>query len=152
MTSSSTKPASGVTLKKIPGELVQDGKHFVKISAENRNLVFISPDLFRGQVFVNVREYFIPQEEIETDNSEEEEEEKEEVDAVSTIPYLRPTKKGVCLNELEFNLMINKLNRVQTLIKRLKKRQKKVQFRLDFQKRGQETEKPDGSSRPKDSL
>ena len=150
MTSSSTKPASGVTLKKIPGELVQDGKHLVKISAENRNLVFISPDLFRGQVFVNVREYFIPQEEIETDNSEEEE--KEEVDAVSTIPYLRPTKKGVCLNELEFNLMINKLNRVQTLIKRLKKRQKKVQFRLDFQKRGQETEKPDGSSRPKDSL
>lgn len=148
MASSSSSTVPAATLNNVPGELVQDGKHLIKISEENRNLVFVSPDIYRGQVYVNIREYFIPKEEIETDTSDE-----EEGEAVSTIPYLKATKKGVCLSELEFTLLINKLNRIQTLIKRLKKRQTKAQFRLEFQNEKRKCEqKPEDPTRPKASF
>ena len=134
MASTSTSASTGAAatsavVKQIPGELIQDGKHLVKISEENRNLVFLSPDMFRGQIYVNIREFYIPEEEKISvgDTSDEEDNEP-----ICTVPYMRATKKGVCLTELEFNLMINKLDRVQTLIKRLKKRQSKAEFRLGF--------------------
>ena len=133
--SSASSAATSATIQQIPGELIQDGKHLVKISEENRNLVFLSPDIFKGKIYVNIREYFIPEEEKQTGTSDEEEEE-EEAGPISTVPYMKATKKGVCLTELEFNLMINKLNRVQTLIKRLKKRQNKAEFRLGFSTSG----------------
>ena len=97
-------------------EITQDGKVLIKLS--DRKPLFIVPDVFREKVYINIREYYL-------NKREEEEEEEEEDDEEENTPYLFPTKKGVCFTEEEFNVFLNKIARVKSLVKRLKKEKTK---------------------------
>ena len=88
-------------------EIRQDGKIMLRLS--DRKHIFIVPDIFRGQLYVNIREYMIDNT-IESDSDEE---------------RFVPTKKGVCLNEEEFHGFIERLDRVRSIVKRLKKKLRK---------------------------
>ena len=96
-------------------EINQDGKVLIKLS--DRKPVFIVPDIFREKVYINIREYYIKKSE------SEEEEEEEEGDEV---PYLLPTKRGVCFTEEEFDVFCDKISRVKSLVKRLRKKNQKA--------------------------
>ena len=97
-------------------EITQDGKVLIKLS--DRKPLFIVPDVFREKVYINIREYYL-------NKREEEEEEEEEDDEEENTPYLFPTKKGVCFTEEEFNVFLNKIARVKSVVKRLKKEKTK---------------------------
>ena len=99
-------------------EITQDGKVLIKLS--DRKPLFIVPDVFREKVYINIREYYLNKRE-----EEEEEEEEEEDDEEENTPYLFPTKKGVCFTEEEFNVFLNKIARVKSVVKRLKKEKTK---------------------------
>ena len=122
MTSSSSKAAikSEPQAIVVPKEIVQEGKVFIRISAEDRRPVFLSPDVFRGQLCVNIREFFVDQTAVEYSSDTEEETEADKT------PYYKATKKGVNLTEAEFNSLANSVTRVQTILKRLKRKQAKV--------------------------
>ena len=98
-------------------EITQDGKVLIKLS--DRKPLFIVPDVFREKVYINIREYYLNKRE------EEEEGEEEEDDEEENTPYLFPTKKGVCFTEEEFNVFLNKIARVKSVVKRLKKEKTK---------------------------
>ena len=98
-------------------EITQDGKVLIKLS--DRKPLFIVPDVFREKVYINIREYYLNKRE------EEEEEEEEDDDEEENTPYLFPTKKGVCFTEEEFNVFLNKIARVKSVVKRLKKEKTK---------------------------
>ena len=95
-------------------EIKQNGKVLIKLS--ERKPVFVVPDIFRDQVYINIREYTFKK------LSETEEEEEGE----GENPYLIPSKKGVCFTEEEFKVFIDKIDRVKSLVKRLKKKQSKA--------------------------
>ena len=97
-------------------EITQDGKVLIKLS--DRKPLFIVPDVFREKVYINIREYYL-------NKRESEEEEEEEDDEEENTPYLFPTKKGVCFTEEEFNVFLNKIARVKSVVKRLKKEKTK---------------------------
>merc|ERR1712213_303118 len=99
-------------------EITQDGKVLIKLS--DRKPLFIVPDVFREKVYINIREYYLNKRE-----EEEEEEGEEEEDEEENTPYLFPTKKGVCFTEEEFNVFLNKIARVKSVVKRLKKEKTK---------------------------
>ena len=99
-----------------PEEIHQDGKVLIKLS--DRKPIFIVPDIFRDKVYINIREYFV-----EKSSAEEEEEEEEEEERRN--PFLIASKKGVCLTEDEFSDFLEKLQRVKSLVKRLKKKLRK---------------------------
>ena len=99
-------------------EIKQNGKVLIKLS--DRKPLFIVPDVFREKVYINIREYYLNKRE-----EEEEEEEEEEDDEEENTPYLFPTKKGVCFTEEEFNVFLNKIARVKSVVKRLKKEKTK---------------------------
>ena len=101
-------------------EITQDGKVLIKLS--DRKPLFIVPDVFREKVYINIREYYLNKRESE---EEEEEEEEEEDDEEENTPYLFPTKKGVCFTEEEFEVFLNKIARVKSVVKRLKKEKTK---------------------------
>ena len=96
-------------------EITQDGKVLIKLS--DRKPLFIVPDVFREKVYINIREYYL--------NKREEEEEEDEDDEEENTPYLFPTKKGVCITEEEFEVFLNKIARVKSVVKRLKKEKTK---------------------------
>ena len=98
-------------------EITQDGKVLIKLS--DRKPLFIVPDVFREKVYINIREYYLNKRE------EEEEEEEEDDDEEENTPYLFPTKKGVCITEEEFEVFLNKIARVKSVVKRLKKEKTK---------------------------
>ena len=98
-------------------EITQDGKVLIKLS--DRKPLFIVPDVFREKVYINIREYYLNKRE------EEEGEEEEDDDEEENTPYLFPTKKGVCFTEEEFNVFLNKIARVKSVVKRLKKEKTK---------------------------
>ena len=98
-------------------EITQDGKVLIKLS--DRKPLFIVPDVFREKVYINIREYYLNKRE------EEEEEEEDDDDEEENTPYLFPTKKGVCFTEEEFNVFLNKIARVKSVVKRLKKEKTK---------------------------
>ena len=100
-----------------PEEIHQDGKVMLKLS--DRKPIFIVPDTFRDKVYINIREYFVKKSTKVADSSAEEEEEEEEK---RTNPFLIASKKGVCLTEDEFSDFLEKLQRVKSLVKRLKKK------------------------------
>ena len=106
---SSSSSASGSTYQNSSSceEIRQDGKTMLRLS--DRKHIFIVPDIFRGQLYVNIREYRI-------DNTVETETDEDR--------YL-PTKKGVCFNEEEFHAFVERLDRVQGIVKRLKRKLKK---------------------------
>ena len=83
----------------------------------------MSPDVFRGQICVNIREFFIDETNVDysSENTDTEQEAKEEKE-----PFFKATKKGVNLTEGEFNSLVNCVPRVQTILKRLKRKQAKV--------------------------
>ena len=87
------------------------------------------PDVFREKVYINIREYYL-------NKRESEEEEEEEDDEEENTPYLFPTKKGVCFTEEEFNVFSDKIARVKSLVKRLKKEKTNQSFGLAAQQRG----------------
>ena len=99
-------------------EITQDGKVLIKLS--DRKPLFIVPDVFREKVYINIREYYLNKRE-----EEEEEEEEDDDDEEENTPYLFPTKKGVCFTEEEFNVFLNKIARVKSVVKRLKKEKTK---------------------------
>ena len=99
-------------------EITQDGKVLIKLS--DRKPLFIVPDVFREKVYINIREYYLNKRE-----EEEEEEEEDEDDEEENTPYLFPTKKGVCFTEEEFEVFLNKIARVKSVVKRLKKEKTK---------------------------
>ena len=104
-----------------PEEIHQDGKVMLKLS--DRKPIFIVPDTFRDKVYINIREYFFLKKSTKVaDSSAEEEEEEEEK---RTNPFLIASKKGVCLTEDEFSDFVEKLQRVKSLVKRLKKKLRK---------------------------
>ena len=84
----------------------------------------MSPDVFRGQICVNIREFFIDDTIVDysSENTDTEQEAKEE----EKKPFFKATKKGVYLTEGEFNSLVNCVPRVQTILKRLKRKQAKV--------------------------
>ena len=99
-------------------EITQDGKVLIKLS--DRKPLFIVPDVFREKVYINIREYYLNKRE-----EEEEEEEEDDDDEEENTPYLFPTKKGVCITEEEFEVFLNKIARVKSVVKRLKKEKTK---------------------------
>ena len=107
----------------VPKEIIQEGKVFIRITGEDRRPVFVSPDVFRGQICVNIREFFIDDTIVDysSENTDTEQEAKEEKE-----PFFKATKKGVNLTEGEFNSLVNCVPRVQTILKRLKRKQAKV--------------------------
>ena len=107
----------------VPKEIIQEGKVFIRITGEDRRPVFVSPDVFRGQICVNIREFFIDETIVDysSENTDTEQEAKEEKE-----PFFKATKKGVNLTEGEFNSLVNCVPRVQTILKRLKRKQAKV--------------------------
>ena len=117
----SSKAASKTII--VPKEIIQEGKVFIRITGEDRRPVFVSPDVFRGQICVNIREFFIDETIVEysSENTDTEQEAKEEKE-----PFFKATKKGVNLTEEEFNSLVNCVPRVQTILKRLKRKQAKV--------------------------
>ena len=117
----SSKAASKTII--VPKEIIQEGKVFIRITGEDRRPVFVSPDVFRGQICVNIREFFIDETIVEysSENTDTEQEAKEEKE-----PFFKATKKGVNLTEEEFNSLVNCVPRVQTILKRLKRKQTKV--------------------------
>jgi len=100
-------------------EITQDGKVLIKLS--DRKPLFIVPDVFREKVYINIREYYLNKREEEEEGEEEEEDDDEE----ENTPYLFPTKKGVCFTEEEFKVFLNKIARVKSVVKRLKKEKTK---------------------------
>ena len=117
----SSKAASKTII--VPKEIIQEGKVFIRITGEDRRPVFVSPDVFRGQICVNIREFFIDDTIVDysSENTDTEQEAKEEKE-----PFFKATKKGVNLTEGEFNSLVNCVPRVQTILKRLKRKQAKV--------------------------
>ena len=99
-----------------PEEIHQDGKVMLKLS--DRKPIFIVPDTFRDKVYINIREYFFLKKSTKVADSSAEEEEEEK----RTNPFLIASKKGVCLTEDEFSGFLEKLQRVKSLVKRLKKK------------------------------
>ena len=99
-------------------EITQDGKVLIKLS--DRKPLFIVPDVFREKVYINIREYYLNKREEEEEGEEEDDDDEEE-----NTPYLFPTKKGVCFTEEEFNVFLNKIARVKSVVKRLKKEKTK---------------------------
>ena len=99
-------------------EITQDGKVLIKLS--DRKPLFIVPDVFREKVYINIREYYLNKREEEEEGEEEEDDDEEE-----NTPYLFPTKKGVCFTEEEFEVFLNKIARVKSVVKRLKKEKTK---------------------------
>ena len=97
-----------------PEEIHQDGKVMLKLS--DRKPIFIVPDTFRDKVYINIREYFFLKKSTKVADSSAEEEEKR------TNPFLFASKKGVSLTEDEFSDFLEKLQRVKSLVKRLKKK------------------------------
>ena len=118
----SSKAAAPKTII-VPKEIIQEGKVFIRITGEDRRPVFVSPDVFRGQICVNIREFFIDETNVEY-SSESEQEAKEAKEEKE--PFFKATKKGVNLTEGEFNSLVNCVPRVQTILKRLKRKQAKV--------------------------
>ena len=59
------------------------------------------------------------------EEEEEKEIEEEEEEEERTNPFLIASKKGVCLTEDEFSDFLEKLQRVKSLVKRLKKKLRK---------------------------
>ena len=96
-------------------EIHQEGKVLIKLS--DRKPVFIVPDIFREKVYINIREYIVKKPTKVADSSDEEEKEKNR-----TNPFLIATTKGVCFTEDEFSAFVEKLQRVKSLVKRLKKK------------------------------
>ena len=93
------------------------------IKLSDRKPIFIVPDIFRDKVYINIREYFVKKSTKVADSSAEEEEEEEEEERRN--PFLIASKKGVCLTEDEFSDFVEKLQRVKSLVKRLKKKLRK---------------------------
>ena len=116
---SSTSKAAAIV---VPKEIVQNGKVFIRITGEDRKPVFVSPDVFRGQICVNIREFFVDNTAIESSSDTEGEEEANE----EKKPFFKATKKGVNLTEAEFTSLVNCVPRIQTIVKRLKRKQAKV--------------------------
>ena len=116
--SSSSASAPWSSYVKDLEEINQDGKILIKLS--DRKPLFIVPDIFREKVYINIREYYIRKSE------SEEEEEEEEAEEAAEVPYLLPTKKGVCFTEEEFNVFCDKIARVKSLVKRLRKKNQKA--------------------------
>ena len=102
-------------------EFIQDEKTFIPIGCGRH--IFVVPDIFRGQVRINIREYFVREKTIK----KEEEEEEEEGESKAAPPPSRyiPTRRGVSLTVSEFELLSEKIERAQKLIKRLGKRLRK---------------------------
>ena len=127
MTSKPSSSAAKATTKSepqaivVPKEIIQEGKIFIRVSAEDRkNPVFLTPDVFRGALCVNIREFFVDDTSVKYSSDTE-----EETGAAKT-PFYKATKKGVNLTEAEFNSLANSISRVQTIVKRLKHKQAKV--------------------------
>ena len=113
----STSKAAAIV---VPKEIVQNGKVFIRITGEDRKPVFVSPDVFRGQICVNIREFFVDNIESSSDTEGEEEANEEKK------TFFKATKKGVNLTEAEFTSLVNCVPRIQTIVKRLKRKQAKV--------------------------
>ena len=98
-------------------EFLQDGKRFLPLGGQKKN-VFVVPDVFAGQVRVNIREYFLAKEDSSDSDTEDKTEQRD---------YYLPTKKGVSLTIVEFEQLCNKLESAKKIVKRLQKKLHKRQ-------------------------
>ena len=103
-------------------EFTQEEKTFIPIGCGRH--IFVVPDIFLGQVRVNIREYFVKEKTVKKQEAEEEEEEEEE-ESKAARPTFIPTRRGVSLTVSEFELLCEKVVRVQKCVKRLGKRLRK---------------------------
>ena len=104
-------------------EVIQDEKTFIPIGIGRH--IFVVPDIFRGEVRINIREYFVREAYKLKKEGKEESEEGGESKAVPPPPRYIPTRRGVSLTVSEFELLTEKIERTQKLVKRLGKRLRK---------------------------
>lgn len=111
-------------------EIKQDGKVMIRISEKDRKPVFVTPCVFRGQLYVNVREFFVEESVTDCSTTDTEGEEEEAGETLpASVPYFKATTRGVALTEAEFDKFVSSIERVQTLVKRLKRKQAKVELK-----------------------
>ena len=127
-TSASTTSGQADDTRVCP-EIRQGGKLLIRINEPDRKHVFICPEIFRGNLQVNLREYFVDNSLLTSSDDTEIEDQEEQT------PYFTATTRGVSLTETEFNNVIKCGMRVQTMIKRLKKKQTKAEFNKNFKKK-----------------
>ena len=109
---------AAATSNSVPDDtnFVQDGKSFFPVGEKKH--IFVVPDVFRGKVYVNIREYFVENHDDEDDT---------DIEQDNTRPYYKPTKSGICLNVKEFEKLCQKIEKTKTAVKRLLKRVEKTQ-------------------------
>ena len=108
---SASAPASSSKYPTDDSAFTQELKRFIPLGKRG---IFIVPDTFRGEVRINIREYFAF-----SNNSEEQE--KEEDTAAAVRPYLYPSKKGVSLTLQEFETLCGRLETTKKEVKRLQR-------------------------------
>ena len=96
-----TNTSSKSTSSAHPSEFKQDGKKFLTLGGPKS--VFVVPDIFRGEVKVNIREYF----------------------QIPTNDKFIPTKRGVCLTSEQFDNLCSQLEKTKEVVKELCKKIKK---------------------------
>ena len=110
---SASAPASSSKYPTDDSAFTQELKRFIPLGKRG---IFIVPDTFRGEVRINIREYFAF-----SNNSEEQQEKKEEDTAAAVRPYLYPSKKGVSLTLQEFETLCGRLETTKKEVKRLQR-------------------------------
>ena len=113
--------ASNSCARIVPSEIKQDGKTLIPINEKDRKAVFVSPCVYRERLYINIREFFIE----DPDVSDSSDTEIEEAAAATKKPYFKPTQRGVALTEPEFENLVGSIERVRSLIQRLKRKQAK---------------------------
>ena len=103
-------------------DVIQDEKTFIPIGIGRH--IFVVPDIFKGQVRINIREYFVKEaDKLKKEGKEESEGESKAVPPPQ--PRYTPTRRGVSLTVTEFEQLCGKIGRIQKFVKRLGKRLRK---------------------------